>query len=101
MARETEKFTYTDGQYFCNACDSPHEGESLAEACFDSHPPRKMPHEYRRVHVVLKDSNGSDVLNAEIPEPDAVWEVLHFMRDQIEVGAPGSLYFEPVEQEEE
>ena len=35
MARETEKFTYTDGQYFCNACDSPHEGESLAEACYD------------------------------------------------------------------
>jgi hypothetical protein len=37
MSRVTEKFTYTDGSYFCNQCDSPHEGESLAEACFDGH----------------------------------------------------------------
>jgi hypothetical protein len=35
MGRSTKKFTYTDGSYFCNLCDSPHEGESLAEACFD------------------------------------------------------------------
>ena len=27
--------TYTDGYYFCNRCDSPYEGESLAEECFD------------------------------------------------------------------
>ena len=33
--RETAKMTYTDGRYFCNACDTPHEGESLAEECFD------------------------------------------------------------------
>lgn len=37
MGRTTTKFTYTDGSYFCNACDSPHEGESLAESCFDAH----------------------------------------------------------------
>jgi hypothetical protein len=37
MGRTTEKFTYTDGSYFCNVCDFPHEGESLAEDCFDSH----------------------------------------------------------------
>ena len=34
--RTTEKMTYTDGHYFCNVCDSPHEGESLAEACYDN-----------------------------------------------------------------
>ena len=38
MSRVTEKMTYTDGQYFCNRCDTPHEGESLAEACFDDCP---------------------------------------------------------------
>jgi hypothetical protein len=35
MSRTTEKMTYVDGQYFCNLCDSPHEGEELAEACYD------------------------------------------------------------------
>jgi hypothetical protein len=35
VSRVTEKMTYTDGIYFCNECDSPHEGEELAEACFD------------------------------------------------------------------
>jgi len=37
MGRTTKEFTYTDGSYFCNVCDSPHEGESLAEACFKHH----------------------------------------------------------------
>jgi len=36
MGRITEKFTYTDGYYFCNVCDTPHEGEENAEECFDS-----------------------------------------------------------------
>jgi hypothetical protein len=36
MSRKTEKMTYTDGSYFCNICDSPHEGEELADACFDA-----------------------------------------------------------------
>jgi hypothetical protein len=35
VSRVTKKVTYTDGSYFCNVCDSPHEGESLAEACYD------------------------------------------------------------------
>ena len=30
-----EKYTYTDGYYFCNVCDTPHEGAELAEECFD------------------------------------------------------------------
>lgn len=39
MSRITDKMTYVDGQYFCNICDSPHEGEELADACFDMHEP--------------------------------------------------------------
>jgi len=30
-----EKYTYTDGCYFCNLCDRPHEDAELAEACYD------------------------------------------------------------------
>ena len=36
MSRKTEKFTYTDGQYFCNICDEPREGEELAVDCYDA-----------------------------------------------------------------
>ena len=36
MGRTTEKMTYTDGSYFCNVCDSPHEGEELAVDCYEA-----------------------------------------------------------------
>lgn len=36
MGRQTEKFTYTDGSYFCNICDSPYEGEELAVDCYEA-----------------------------------------------------------------
>jgi len=35
MGRTTKEFTYTDGYYFCNVCDSPHEGETNAVDCFN------------------------------------------------------------------
>jgi hypothetical protein len=37
MGRITQKMTYTDGYYFCNVCDEPHECEELAEECYDKH----------------------------------------------------------------
>ena len=36
MSRITDKFTYTDGKYHCNACDAPYEEETQAEACYES-----------------------------------------------------------------
>jgi len=46
VSRVTEKFTYTDGVYFCNMCNEPHESEELAvdcfEACMDDHKLEKL-----------------------------------------------------------
>lgn len=36
MSRVTEKFTYTDGVYFCNMCNEPHESEELAVDCYEA-----------------------------------------------------------------
>jgi len=34
--RQTEAYTYTDGYYFCNKCDTPHEGLENAVECYIS-----------------------------------------------------------------
>lgn len=56
---------------------------------------------YRRVHLTLKDSNGSDVLNMELSEPEALFEVVDFIRCQIDAGFDGSIYFDPQEANED
>lgn len=55
------------------------------------------PFQYDRVRLVLKDSNGADVLNMELSEPEALWEVADFFRAQLSEGFDGSIYFEPAE----
>lgn len=56
---------------------------------------------YPRVNLILKDSNGSDVLNMEMTEPEALWELTDFFRCQISEGFCGSIYFERPEDDDE
>jgi len=49
---------------------------------------------YPPVVLVLKDSNGADVLNMEMSEPEALWELADFFRCQLSEGFSGSIYFE-------
>jgi len=58
-------------------------------------------HRYARVNLVLKDSNGSDVLNMEMSEPEALWELTEFFRCQLSEGFCGSIYFERPESEDD
>jgi hypothetical protein len=71
MSRTTDKMTYTDGQYFCDICDSPHEGESLAEACYDSHKRMRVLYTVQfECDVVLEEGDDYQdaISNIDIPE---------------------------------
>ena len=57
-------------------------------------------HRYERVNLVLKDSNGADVLNMELSEPEALWEMCDFFRCQLSEGFDGSIYFERPERDD-
>jgi len=58
------------------------------------------PHKYPQVLLVLKDSNGADVLNMEMSEPEALWELTDFFRCQLSEGFNGSIYFERPEKDQ-
>lgn len=85
MSRTTDKMTYTDGQYFCNRCDSPHEGESLAEACFDSHRKFRVVYTVTFECDVVLDDDCTD----EGSFQDAISDI-----DIPEGGRNGSVYCE-------
>jgi len=92
MGRTTEKFTYTDGSYFCNICDSPHEGEELAEDCYDTHP--------KRLDIRLADANDNTVEeHGDMKRAKAVKLALRFVKAQLGEGLGGSVSWCPSEAE--
>jgi hypothetical protein len=42
----TEEYTFTDGFYFCNICDEPHEDPDNAEECYRDCYLRRHPLEH-------------------------------------------------------
>jgi len=85
MSRITDKMTYVDGQYFCNICDSPHEGEELAEACHDSHRKFRVVYTVKFECDVVLPEGGVD----EGSFQDAISDI-----DIPEGGRNGSVYCE-------
>jgi hypothetical protein len=61
VGRTTEAFTYTDGYYFCNACDTPHEGETNAVECFVNCEPDSEFAVWKRKHRCRADSTDECV----------------------------------------